>query len=244
MIGVWWGDSLTRPRLDISHHRSARGGEILLLAPGWTSPVVVRRMVGRFSYSPQAGHFWSSFGAWWGDSCTHPRLDISGRRSAHGGEILLLAPGWTSLVVVRRVLGRFSYSPQDGHLWSSFGACWGDSLTRPRLDISGRRSARVGEILLLAPGWTSLVVVRRMVGRFSYSPQAGHLWSSFSAWWGDSLTRPNDSPKWMRIPPQASAGHSNGFHCPESATRTVAGPRAGPFHMHCDLKSEKKKLCR
>ncbi len=30
-----------------------------------------------------------------------------------------------------------------------------------------------------------------------------------------------------------------GFHCPESATRTVAGPRAGPFYTHCDLKSEK-----
>ncbi len=152
MIGVCWGDSLTRPRLDISHHRSARVGEILLLAPGLISLIIVRRVVGRFSYSPQAGHLWSSFGAWWGDSLTRPRLDISGHRSARGGEILLLAPGWTSPVVLRRVVGRFSYSPQAGHLRSSFGAWWGDSLTRPRLDISGRRSARGGEILLLAPG--------------------------------------------------------------------------------------------
>ncbi|WP_419614704.1 hypothetical protein, partial [Thiolapillus sp.] len=98
-------------------------------------------VVGRFS--------WSSFGAWWGD-------------------ILLLNPGWTSLVIALRVVGSFSNSPQAGHLWSPFGAWWGDSLTHPRLDISGRRLARGGEILLLAPGWTSLVIVRRMVGRFSY----------------------------------------------------------------------------
>ena len=107
----------------------------------------------KITYSPQAGHLWSSFREWWGDSLTLPRLDISGHRSANGGEILLLAPGWTSPVVVRRMVGRFSSSTLAGHLWSSFGARWGDSLTRPRLDISGRRSARGGEILLLAPGW-------------------------------------------------------------------------------------------
>ena len=60
---------------------------------------------GRFSYSPQAGHLWSSFSAWWGDSLTRPRLDISGRRSARGGEILLLAPGWTSFNVRHVVAG-------------------------------------------------------------------------------------------------------------------------------------------
>ena len=189
-FGVCWGDSLTLPRLNISGHHSARCGEILLLTPGWTSLVVVRRVVGRFSYSPQAGtslvvvwrvlgrfshspqagHLWSSFGACWGDSFTRPRLDISGRRSARVGAILLLTPGWTSLVIVWRVLGGLSYSPKAGHLWLSFGAWWGDSLTCPRLDISGRRSARVGDILLLAPGWTSLVVDRCVVGRFSYSP--------------------------------------------------------------------------
>ena len=198
-FGECLGDSLTHPRLDISGRRSARGGEILLLAPGWTSLVVVRRVVGRFSYSPQAGHLWSSFGEWWGDSLTRPRLDISGRRSACGREILLLALGWTSLDVVRRVVGRFSYSPLAGHLWSSFGAWWGDSLPRPRLDMSCRPLAHGGEILFLAPGWTALVVVRRVVGRFSYSPQAGHLWSSFGAWWGDSLTRPRLDSSGRRV---------------------------------------------
>ena len=185
MFGTWWGDSLTRPRLDISGHRSAYSdsGEILLLAPGWTSLVAVRRMVGRFPYSPQAGHLWSSFGAWWGDSLTSPRLDISRRRLALGGEILLLISGWTSLVVVRHVVGRFSYSPWARY-HSSFGAWWGDSLTRPRLNISRHRSARGEEILLLALGWTSLVIVQRVVGRFSYLPQAGHLSSLLSAWWG------------------------------------------------------------
>ena len=167
-------DSLTCLRLDISGHRLACGGEILLLAPGWTSLVVIRHIVGRFAYSPQAGHLWSSFGAWWGDSLTRPRLDISGRRSARGGEILLFAPGWTSLVTVRCVVGRFSYSPQAGHLWLSFGMWWGDSLTRLRLDIPCRNSAHAGEILLLASGWTSLVTIQHVVGRFSYSPQAGH----------------------------------------------------------------------
>ena len=159
MFGAWWSDSLTRPWLE--------------------SLVIVRCMMGRFSYSPQAGHVCLLFGEWWGDSFTCPRLDISCCRSARGGVILLLAPGWTCLVIFRRVVGRFLYSPQAGHLWSSFGAWWGDSLTRPRLDISGHPSARGGEILLLAPGWTSLVILRRVVGRFSYSPQAGHVLSSF-----------------------------------------------------------------
>ena len=132
-------------------------------------------MVGRFSYSPQDGHLLSSFGSWWVDSLTRPRLDISHCCSARGGEILLLAPGWTSLIVIRRVVGRFFYSPRAGHLLSSFGVWWGDSFTRPRMDISRLRSSRGGEILLLAPGWTSLIVFPRMVGRFSYSPQARHL---------------------------------------------------------------------
>ena len=146
--------------------------------------------MGRFSHSPQAGHLSSSFGTWWGDSFTHPRLDIFGSHLACGGEILLLAPGWTCLVIVRRVVGRFSYLPQAGHLWFSFGACWGDSLTRPRLDISGRCSVHGGEILLFAPGWRSLVFVQRVLGRFFYSPLAGHPLSLFCVWWGDSLTRP------------------------------------------------------
>ena len=78
-----------------------------MLAPCWTS-LVVRRVVGRFSYSPRAGHFLSSFGAWRGDSLTRPRLDISRRRSAHGavarrGSCLVLQVGhigsWTHRAV-------------------------------------------------------------------------------------------------------------------------------------------------
>ena len=110
------------------------GGEILLLALGWTSLVIIRHVVGRSSYSPQDG--------------------LSHRCTARVGEILLLAPGWTSLILIQRVLGRFSYSPQAGYLLSLFGVWWGDSLTRPRLDISHCRSVRGGVILLLAPGWT------------------------------------------------------------------------------------------
>ena len=91
-----------------------------LLTPGCTSLVVIRHAVGRFSYSPQAGHLSSSFGTWWEDSLTHPMLDISSPRSACGGETLLLAPGWTCLVVLQHMVGRFSYSPQAGHLSSLF----------------------------------------------------------------------------------------------------------------------------
>ncbi|WP_419652767.1 hypothetical protein, partial [Thiolapillus sp.] len=105
---------LTRPRLDISGHPSARGGAILSLAPGWTSLVILRRVVGRFSHSPQAGHLWSSSGAWWGDSLTRPRLDISGHPPARGGEILLLAPGWTCLVVVRHAMNDDERCPAWG----------------------------------------------------------------------------------------------------------------------------------
>ena len=47
----------------------------------------------------------------------------------HGGEALLLTPGWTSFVVVQCMVGRFSYSPQ--------------------LEISGHHSVRGEEILLL-----------------------------------------------------------------------------------------------
>ena len=163
-FGAWWGDSLTRPRLELSHHCLAHGGEILLLAAGWAS-LLIQRVVGRFSYLPQAGHILSSFGTWWGDSLTHPRLyisrgsvrggeilthprlDISYCLSTRGGEILLLTPGLTSLVVVWHVVGRFSY----------------------RLSVHG------GKILLLTQGWTSLIIVQRMVGRFSYLPLAGYL---------------------------------------------------------------------
>ncbi|WP_419629206.1 hypothetical protein, partial [Thiolapillus sp.] len=71
--------------------------------------------------------------AWWGDSLSHHSLD--------------------PLVVVRCMVGRFSYSPPSAkrrremsslgrvkesphHALNDAGrAWWGDSLTRPRLDI-------------------------------------------------------------------------------------------------------------
>ena len=79
---AWWANSLTHPRLD--------------------SLVIVGCLVRRFSYSPQRtkrrqksslgqvrespNHALSSFRAWWGDSPTHPRLDICRRRLARSGE--------------------------------------------------------------------------------------------------------------------------------------------------------------
>ena len=163
-------------------------GEILLPAPSSVSVIIVPCAVGRFSYSPQAKHILSSFGAQWKDSLTRPRLDISPHGLTRGGEILVLAPGSTFLILVRPAVGRFSYSPQAGHLSSLFGVRWRDFLTHPRLNISYRLSARGGEILLLAPGLTFLLMVWREVGRFSYSPQARHFSSSFGLRWGDSLT--------------------------------------------------------
>ena len=129
--------------MDISRRRSARGGDILILAPGLTSLVVVRRMVGIF--------FFFFF--------TRQKMDIFRRRSERSGEITLLAIGWTSFVIALCVVGKFSYSPQAGLLSSSFGAWRGDCISRPRRDTSHHRSACRGEILLLAPRWTTLVVV-------------------------------------------------------------------------------------
>ena len=81
--------------------------------------------------------------------------------SEHDGEILFLITVWTLL--------------------SLFGAWWGDSLTRHHApnDYEMSSLGRVrefptmlqmtrehgGEILLLASGWTSLIVVRHRVGR-------------------------------------------------------------------------------
>ena len=137
-IHGWWGDSLTRPRLDfldvvqrvvgrfsyspragLCLHHSARGGDILLLAPCWSLS--------------------SSFGAWYGDSLTDPVLDslvivleivwsFAGRgvsltrpvlnlsvRSS-GRESLLHAPCSTCLFV--RPVGSLSYTPRAQHVCS------------------------------------------------------------------------------------------------------------------------------
>ena len=90
----------------LSRH-SERGGEILLLTPGWTSVVVVWRVVASMSISPPCT-VQRRESPDWGEQenvatmlCCH---------SEHGGEILLLTPFWT--------------------LSSSFGAWLGDTLTR------------------------------------------------------------------------------------------------------------------
>ena len=81
-------------------------------------------------------------------------------RTEHGGEILLLTPGWT--------------------LSSSLDALWGDSLTCHHVPNDNKMSSlgRVRE----SPHY-ALIVTESNVGRFSYSPEAGHLLSSFGAWW-------------------------------------------------------------
>ena len=91
-------------------------------------------------------------------------------------------------MIVRRVVGGILLLAPRWSFSSSFGAWWGDSLTRPALDslvnilrvegrfcywasvgLSRHHSARGGEILLLTACW--------------------FLSSSFGAWWGDSLTQ-------------------------------------------------------
>ena len=156
------------PHAGLSRHRTARGWDILLLAPCWTLPSSFGACRGD-SVDHPCYTFSSSFGAWWRDSLTRPVLVF--------------------LVIVRRVVGKFSYSPRAGlsrqhssrgreilllgQCWTlsaEFSAWWGDSLTRPVL--------------------VSIIVV---VGRFPYSPRARLIVLaavlSF-AWWGVSLTRP------------------------------------------------------
>ena len=82
----------------------------------------------------------------------------------HGGEILLLAPGWTYFVVVRRIVGNLPhYTPNDDARCPS----WGELKNLPTM--LSCHSERGGEILLLAPSWTS-VVVWRVVASMSISP--------------------------------------------------------------------------
>ena len=146
--------SLGRVRESTHHERKddekcpARAGKRI------SPPRTERR---RFSYLPQAGHLSSSLGAWSGDSPARQMLDSSRRRSARSGEIILLDPRWTSFVVVRRVVGRSSNSPQAGLLLSSFGACWGDYLGPLRLDISHHSSAHRVDIFSRAPGCRHVV---------------------------------------------------------------------------------------
>ena len=121
-------------------------GEILLLAtirqttmrdvqPGASkriSPlcplVIIESNVGRFSYSSEAGHLLSSFGAWW-------RVRESPHHAPNDNERVQtvvrkrISPP-CSVVVIQSMQGRFSYSSQVG--------------------LSGCRWMHGGEILLLA----------------------------------------------------------------------------------------------
>ena len=79
---AWWANSLTHPRLDSLVIVGCLVGEILLLPT--TCQTTTEVQLGRVRESPN--HALSSFRAWWGDSPTHPRLDICRRRLAHSGE--------------------------------------------------------------------------------------------------------------------------------------------------------------
>ena len=68
----------------------------------------------------------------------------------HGGEILLLAPGWTYFIIVRRIVG---------HL---------PTMRRTTMrDVQPEASKRISQPCSL--------VIWSVVGKFSYSSQAGHL---------------------------------------------------------------------
>ena len=141
-------------------------------------------------------------------------------RTEHGGEILLLTPGWTlsssldalweilllaatrqttmrdvqpgaskrisplcSLVVTESNVGRSSYSPEAGHLLSSFGAWW-RVRESPHHAPNDDERVQTWESKRICP--LCSLVIQSIVGRFSYSPQAGHLSSSFGAWLADA----------------------------------------------------------
>ena len=97
----------------------------------------------------------------------------------HGGGILLLAPGWTSLVVFWRLVASKRISTPCTERRREGPDC---SEKENLPTMLSRHSEHGGEILLLTPGWT--------------------LSSSFGAWSGGSLTRhyaPNDDeicPAW------------------------------------------------
>ena len=169
-------------------------GEILLLAatrqtsmrdvqPGASkrisplcSLVVTESNVGRSSYSPEAGHLLSSFGAWWRvrESPHHAPNDDE---RVQTGESKRISPPCS--LVIQSMVRRFFSSPQAG--------------------LSHHHSVHGQEILLLAtmrqtttryvqhgaskksPHHALNDINRAWWGRFSYLPQAGHLSSSFVA---------------------------------------------------------------
>ena len=77
-----------------------------------------------------------------------------------------------SLVVIESNEGRFSYSPEAEHLLSSFGAWWRvrESLHHAPNDIE---RVQTGKSEGISPSCS--LVIWSVVGKFSYSSQAGHL---------------------------------------------------------------------
>ncbi len=188
------------------------------------SPGIIESVVGRFFYSPLAGHLSSSFGAWWRVR-ESPHHAPNNDERVQTGESKRISPPCS--LVIQSMVGRFSYSPQAGlshHHWVHgqeilLLATMRQTTTRYVLPKACKKSPHHTlnddnrawwEILLLAPGWTSFIVVRRivghlptmcrttmrnvqpeaskrisppcslvviwsMVGKFSYSSQAGHL---------------------------------------------------------------------
>ena len=131
---------------------------ILLLAGDWTSLVVFWRLVAsKRSSTPCTKR--QREGPDCGEKENLPTM-LCMTTTGHGGEILLLIPGWT--------------------LWLSLDASCGDSLTCHYAPNDDKMSSlgRVRE----SPHY-ALIVTESSVGRFSYSPEAGHLLSSFGAWW-------------------------------------------------------------
>ena len=126
----------------------------------------------------------------------------------HGGEILLLASGWTSFIVVRRIVGHLPtmrrttmrdvqteaskrISPPCSLVIQSMVGRFSNS---PQAGLSHHHSVHGQEILLLA---TMRQTTTRYVqpGASKKSPHHA-LNDDNRAWWGDSLTCPRlDTPE-------------------------------------------------
>ena len=118
-FGAWW-----RVRESLHHapndNERVQTGKSEGISPSCS--LVIQSMVGRFSYSPQAG--------------------LSRHHSVHGQEILLLAT--MRQTTTRYVLPKACKKSPHHTLNDDNRAWWGDSLTCPRLDIFHRRSSHSG----------------------------------------------------------------------------------------------------
>ena len=136
----------------LSRRHREQCGEILLLDRGWTSVVVFWRLVASKRISTPCTERQRE-----GPTVVRKNLPIMlcRRHSEHGGEILLLIPGWTLWLLLDAWWGdslTCHYAPNDDGMSSlgqgresphhalsaSLRAWWGDSFTRPWLDISRR----------------------------------------------------------------------------------------------------------